>query len=99
VIKIKLGGYVDETGKIMNKQELDEHIVMLQENLAIAVEALEGDVMEKAELEKKVFQKILDAFSEEGLFNSSDLPVYVTYSNNELEIYEWLKANQKEILK
>ena len=41
MIKIKLGGYVDETGKIMNKQELDEHIVMLQENLAIAIEALE----------------------------------------------------------
>jgi hypothetical protein len=40
VIKIKLGGYVDETGKIMNKQELDEHILMLQENLAIAIEAL-----------------------------------------------------------
>ena len=41
MIKIKLGGYVDETGKIMNKQELDEHILMLQENLAIAIEALE----------------------------------------------------------
>ena len=40
MIKIKLGGYVDETGKIMNKQELDEHILMLQENLAIAIEAL-----------------------------------------------------------
>jgi hypothetical protein len=41
MIRLKLGGYVDENNKVMTQQELDDWIVKIQEENARLREALE----------------------------------------------------------
>jgi len=42
MIRIKMGGYVDDDGKIMTKQELDDWIIKVQEENARLREALKS---------------------------------------------------------
>jgi hypothetical protein len=53
-----------------------------------------------AEAEKAGFQKVLNVFKRNGLFDSDEtVPSYMAYANSDEGLYKWLLHHSEQILK
>ena len=76
MIRIKMGGYVDENDKVMTKEELDAWIIKIQEESARLRKALEFYADEKNWSETKEYDE--------------DLKHYVLDRSKVSQTYHWL---------
>jgi|688.fasta_scaffold00313_88 hypothetical protein len=54
----------------------------------------------KAEAEEVGFNKVLEVFKRNGLFdNDESVPSYMAYANSDEGLYHWLLSNRERILK